>query len=124
MTEEKTVEKPVETPTKEAKTKKNVNYVYGALLLHSAGKKIDESGMKKVIEATGVSADAAQIKALTSSLDGVDIDDAIAQSAMVAVAPAAPADAAPAAGKKEEVNEKAGEKRAEEAAAGLGSLFG
>ena len=98
--------------------------VYAALLLHSAGKKIDESGIKKVLEAAGSKSDAASIKALVSSLDGVDINEAIKQTAVAATA--APA-AAPAEGeaKEEKKEEKKDEgKKAEEAAAGLSSLFG
>ena len=100
---------------------KKVNYVYGALLLHSAGKAVSEAGLKKVIEATGEKADEAQVKALVSSLEGVDIDEAV-KGASIAAAPAA--QAAPAEAKKEEKKEEDMEKKAEEAAAGLSSLFG
>jgi large subunit ribosomal protein L12 len=99
--------------------------VYAALLLHSAGKKIDEDGVKKVLEAAGKKPEAARVKALVSSLDGVDIEEAIRQTAVAATA--APA-AAPAEGKaKEEKKEEKKEdeaKKSEEAAAGLSSLFG
>lgn len=95
--------------------------VYAALLLHSSGKKVDEAGVKKVLEAAGTKADATQIKALVSSLKGVNIDEAIKQTSVVQAA-------APAAEKKEEKEEKKEEekteKKAEEAAAGLGALFG
>jgi large subunit ribosomal protein L12 len=99
--------------------------VYAALLLHSAGKKVDETGVKKVLEAAGGKPDAARVKALVSSLEGVNIDEAIKQTAVAATA--APA-AAPAEGetKKEEKKEKKEDegKKAEEAAAGLSNLFG
>jgi large subunit ribosomal protein L12 len=104
--------------------------VYAALLLHSAGKKVDEAGVKKVLEAAGSKPEAAQVKALVSSLEGVDIEEAIKQTAVAATA--APA-AAPAEGEakedaqkgagKEEKKEDEGKKQ-EEAAAGLSSLFG
>ena len=103
--------------------------VYAALLLHSAGKKVDEEGVKKVLEAAGGKPEAASVKALVSSLDGVDIDEAIKQTAVAASAApaAAPAeakeDAQQGAGKKEEKKEDEGKKQ-EEAAAGLSSLFG
>ena len=100
-----------------------INYVYGALLLHSAGKPIDETHMKKVVEATGEKPEEAQIKALVSSLEGVNIDEAI-KSAAVAAVPVAASVAAPAAEKKEEHSEEEEKKKAEEAVAGLGSLFG
>ncbi len=103
-----------------------MEYVYAALLLHEAGKEINEENLKKVIEAAGIEADEARIKALVSALEGVDIEEAISQAAMpVAAAPAA-ATAAPAAAeeKKEEKSEEDEEKKEEEAAAGLASLFG
>ena len=96
-----------------------MQYVYAALMLHSAKKEVNESNVKSVLSAAGVSADDAQVKALVASLHGVNIDDAIKQSAVVA-APAA-AHAAPA--KKEEKKEEAG-KTEEEAASGLAALFG
>lgn len=95
--------------------------VYAALLLHSAGKKIDETGIKKVLDAAGAKPEAAKVKALVSSLDGVDIEEAIKQT--VTAAAAAPAQA-PAEEKKEEKKEAKPEKKAEEAAEGLSSLFG
>lgn len=106
----------------EEKKGAKVNYVYGALLLHSAGKAVDEAGLRKVIEATGSRADEAQVKALVSSLEGVNIDDAI-KAAAVPVA-AAPAAAPASEARKEEKKEEDAEKKAEEAAAGLSSLFG
>lgn len=100
-----------------------MEYVYSALLLHAAGKKIDAAGVKKVVEAAGVKPDEGRIKALVSSLEGVDIEEAIKSAAVAAAAPAA-APAGAAEEKKEEKNEEQAEKKAEEAAAGLGSLFG
>jgi large subunit ribosomal protein L12 len=96
--------------------------MYAALLLHSAGKKVDEAGLKKVLDAAGSKPDAARIKALVSSLEGVNIDEAIKQTAVAATAAPAPA-AEPE--PKEEKKEKEDEgKKAEEAAAGLSNLFG
>ena len=67
-----------------------MEYIYSAMLLHSAGKKITEEGIKKVLTAAGVKADDARIKALTASLEGVNIEDAIKTAAVpVAAAPAA-----------------------------------
>ena len=105
-----------------------MEYVYSAMLLHSAGKKITDENIKKVLTAAGVKADETRIKALTASLEGVNIDDAI-KTAAVPVA-AAPAAAAPAEGKPEEKKEEKKKKEEkeevteEEAAAGLGALFG
>jgi large subunit ribosomal protein L12 len=99
-----------------------MEYVYGALLLHSAGHKVDEAGMTKVMEASGAKSDNAKVKALVAALDGVNIDEAIKKAATVTVA-AAPAGAAPAA-KKEEKSAADQAKAEESAAEGLGALFG
>jgi len=107
-----------------------MEYIYSAMLLHSAGKKITEENVKKVLTAAGVKADDARIKVLTASLDGVNIDEAITTAAVPVAAAAAPAAQpasgdAPAEGKKEEKKkEKKEEVSEEEAAAGLGALFG
>jgi large subunit ribosomal protein L12 len=79
-----------------------MEYVYAALMLHSAGKKIDEENVKAVLEAAGISVDDARVKALVAALEGVNIDEAISKAAIapVAVAPAAVAET------KEEVKEK------------------
>ena len=106
-----------------------MEYIYSAMLLHSAGKKITEENIKKVLTAAGVKADAAKIKALAASLEGVNIEDAIKTAAVpvaAAPAPAATEETAPAEGKPEEKKKK--EKKEEEvseeeAAAGLGALF-
>ena len=98
-----------------------MNYIYGVLLLHSAGKELSESSVAKVVEATGEKADPAQVKALVASLNGVNIEEAIKQ-AVVSAAPAA-SGPAHAPEKKEEKKEDEG-KKAEEAAAGLSGLFG
>lgn len=101
-----------------------MEYVYGALLLHKAGKQITEANVKKVLDAAGVAVDEGKVKALVAALDGVNIEQAIKEAAIV---PVAVAHAAPASGeaKQEKKEEKKEEKKsAEEAAAGLGALFG
>jgi large subunit ribosomal protein L12 len=100
-----------------------MEYIYGALLLHSAKKEINEANVTSVLKAAGVSTDAARVKALTASLDGVNIEEAIKAAASFAPAAAAPAAGAPAEAKKEEKPEEKGVSE-EEAAAGLGALFG
>jgi large subunit ribosomal protein L12 len=97
-----------------------MEYVYAALLLHSAGDKVTEDSVKKVLTAAGVKVEEPRVKALVAALSEIKIEDALkaAQTMQVAAAPAA---AAPAAGKKEDKKE---EKKSEEALAGLGALFG
>ena len=96
-----------------------MEYVYAALMLHSAKKDINEANVKKIVESVGLHPEEAKVKALIASLEGVNIDEAIKQS-VVAAAPVA-VQAAPAA-KKEEKKEEA--KTEEEAAGGLAALFG
>lgn len=101
--------------------------VYAAMLLHKAGKEINEENVTNVLTAAGLTVDAVQVKALVASLSEVDIDEAIkAAPTMMAAAPA-PA-AAPAAEEKpkEDKKKKAEEDKAKEDAAleGLGALFG
>jgi large subunit ribosomal protein L12 len=102
--------------------------VYAAMLLHKAGKEINEKAVTSVLKAAGLTVDAVQVKALVASLSEVDIEEAIkAAPTMMAAAPAAPA-AAPAAEEKpkEDKKKKAEEDKAKEDAAleGLGALFG
>jgi len=105
-----------------------MEYVYAALLLHSAGKNVDEDGIKKVVEASGVSADEVRIKALVAALEGVDIAAVLSQAAAVpvAAAAAAPVAAAPAAKAEAKAEEAAEDKEAAEESGveGLGALFG
>ncbi len=102
-----------------------MEYVYSALLLNSAEKEINEENVTAILTAAGVDVDAGRVKALVAALDGADFDAAIeaATAAPVAVAaaggaaPAAEAEAAP----EEEEDDGVSE---DEAAAGLGALFG
>ena len=93
--------------------------VYAALLLHSAGQKVTEDSVSKVLAAAGIKEDATKVKALCIALEGVNIDEAVKQAAVVA-APAA------AAGEKKEAapDEKSEAQKEEEASAGLVALFG
>lgn len=94
-----------------------MEYVYSALLLHSAKQPINEVNLKKVLMSIGVTPDEAKVKALIASLEGVNIDEAIKQAAVVAT-PVATEE------KKEEKEAEDEGKKAEEAAAGLSALFG
>jgi large subunit ribosomal protein L12 len=102
-----------------------MEYVYAAMLLHKAGKEINEKNVSEVLTAAGVTADAARVKALVASIAEVDIEEAIkAAPAMMAAAPAAAAAAPAEEAKKEEEPEEDESKKEEAAMEGLGSLFG
>ncbi len=103
-----------------------MEYIYSALVLHAAGKEVNEDAIASVLKSAGVEPDAARIKALTASLENVNIDEAIASAAVapVAAAPAAAAAAGEAPKKEEKKEEKKPEVSEEEAAAGLSALFG
>ena len=107
-----------------------MEYIYAAMLLHKAGKEINEASVSQVLTAAGINADAVRVKALVASLAEVKIDEAIksAPTMMAAPSPTASAAAAPAAEakpKEDEKKKKEDEKQKEEAALeGLGALFG
>ena len=100
-----------------------MEYVYAAMLLHKAGKEINEKNVSEVLTAAGVSADSVRVKALVASIAEVDIEEAIKSApAMMAAAPVAAAPAEE--DKKEEEPEEDESKKEEAAMEGLGSLFG
>jgi large subunit ribosomal protein L12 len=105
--------------------------IYAAMLLHKAGKEINEGTVTAVLSAAGVTVDPVQVKALVASLSEVNIDEAIkAAPTMMAAAPVAAAGGAaeskPAVAPPEDKKKKAEEEKAKEEAAleGLGALFG
>lgn len=100
---------------------KRMNYIYSALLLHSANKPINEENVKKVIAAVE-EPEETKVKALVAALEGVNIEEAISKAAMP-VAAAAPVQQA-AEKKEEKPSEEEQEKKAEDAAEGLSALFG
>lgn len=103
-----------------------MEYVYSALLLNAAGKPIDEKGISGVLTAAGVAPDAARVKALLASLEGVNIADVLAKAETIAVAAPAAASSEKKDAKGEKKEEKKEEKGVseEEAAEGLSALFG
>ena len=105
-----------------------MEYVYAAMLLHKAGKEINEKHLTEVLTAAGVNADPVRLKALVASLAEVDIDEAIKTSPSLISATPAPTAPAPATEEKpakEEKKKEEEEKEKEEAALeGLGALFG
>lgn len=93
-----------------------MQYIYAALLLHKAGKEINEENLKKVVEAAGIAVDEARIKTVVASLKGVDIDKALQETAVPI------SQGTPAAKAETKAEEKKPEK--EEAVEGLAALFG
>ena len=105
-----------------------MEYVYTAMLLHSAGTEVNAKSVEKVLKAAGIKAEKSRAEALVASLEGVDIEEAMATAAVAApAAGAAPATAAasseeaPAETEAEEEEEEVSE---EDAVSGLGALFG
>ena len=98
-----------------------MEYVYAALLLHKLQKEVNEVNISSVVKASGAEVNDAQVKAMVAALADINIDDAI-KAAPVAVAAAAPAEAAGEAKKEEKPKDdgKAGDAAME----GLSSLFG
>ena len=104
-----------------------MEYVYAAMLLHSAEKNIDEDAVSAVLTAAGVDADGARVKALVASLGSVDIGEAMATAVAAPVASAAPAAAGSGGAEAAPAEEAAAEEEPEDEGAGFegrGSLFG
>ena len=100
-----------------------MEYMYAAMLLHSADKEIDEGSITNILNAAGISPDGVRVKALVAALAEVDIDEAL-KAPIVTAAVAGPV-AAPAAD-DEEAEEKPQEEEQEEEEdlQGLSALFG
>ena len=100
-----------------------MEYMYAAMLLHSAGKGVDETSIGNILNAAGISPDAVRVKALVAALAEVDIDEAL--KTPVFSAAAAPAAAAPTEEAEAEEQPKEEEKEEEEEdLQGLSALFG
>ena len=63
-----------------------MQYLHAALVLHSSGKEVSEKGISAIIKAAGDKPDEAKIKALVSTLESVDIDEAIKGASFVSAA--------------------------------------
>jgi large subunit ribosomal protein L12 len=106
-----------------------MEYVHAAIILHKAGKPVNEENLMQVLNAAGINTDPIRVKALVASLAEINIEETL-KSAMTfaptavapTAAPAPTAEAKPAEEKKKTAEE---EKKKEEAAIeGLGALFG
>ena len=102
-----------------------MEYVYTAMLLHSAGTEVNAKSVEKVLKAAGVKAEKSRAEALVASLEGVDIEEAMATAAVAAPAAAtAPASSEKAPAEEEAKDEEEEEVSEEDAVSGLGALFG
>ncbi|MBW6517587.1 MAG: 50S ribosomal protein P1 [ANME-2 cluster archaeon] len=102
-----------------------MEYVYAALLLHNAGKEVTEEAITAVLESAGVEVNVVRVKALTASLEDIDITEAIEKAAFAAPAAAAPtASVAAPAAVEEATAEETAEEAEESGMEGLGALFG
>ena len=106
-----------------------MEYIYGAMLLHKAGKDITSDALSATLSAAGIKVDESRVKATAAALKDVDIEKVISETQIAsAAAPAAAAPAAEASGEaaaeaapaKEEPKAAADEEVSE----GLGALFG
>ena len=93
--------------------------IYAALLLHKAGKDVNEENLKSVVAAAGVEVDESKLKSLVASLNGVDIAKELESASLVSAAVEAPKGVPSDEGKEEPKEEKK-----EAAAEGLSALFG
>ena len=111
-----------------------MEYIYAALLLHSAKKDITEDNIRKILEAAGIAVDNIRLKALVAAIKEINIDEVLKSSFAMPVAPtvapvSAPAQqqqqqqAAPKAEEKKEEEKKEGVSE-EQLAEGLSALFG
>jgi len=107
-----------------------MEYIYGAMLLHKAGKELTEDSLKSVLSSAGVKVDEGKVKATISALKDVNIDEVISKASVAQVVATAPVEETqvskdPKAKEKPKESEKPEEEAStEEAAAGLGALFG
>ena len=98
-----------------------MEYMYAAMLLHSAGKEISENSVEGIISAAGITPDGVRVKALVAALAEVNIEEAL--KAPIFAAAAGPA-AAPAAEEEPAEEEPKEEEKKEEDLQGLSALFG
>lgn len=102
-----------------------MEYVYAAMLLHKAGKEINEDNVSNVLKAAGIAADSVRVKAIVASLNEVDIEEAIKSAPTMMAAPATAQATAEEEKPKKEEKKPEDEKEKEDAALeGLGALFG
>jgi len=99
-----------------------MEYMYAAMLLHSAGREISENSVESIISAAGITPDGVRVKALVAALADVNIEEAL--KAPIFAATAGPAAAPAAEDEPVEEEPKEEEKKEEEDLQGLSALFG
>ena len=101
-----------------------MEYMYAAMLLHSAGKAITEDAITNTLTAAGLQPDSIRVKALVAALADVDIEEALKTPVFTAGATTttAPETVEEEAAPEEEEQEE--EQQEEEDLQGLGALFG
>ena len=101
-----------------------MEYMYAAMLLHSAGKDISEDSITNTLTAAGISADNTRVKALVAALSDINIEEALKAPVFTAGAAAAAPAAEEAETPEEEEEPEPEEEEPEEDLQGLGALFG
>jgi large subunit ribosomal protein L12 len=99
-----------------------MEYMYAAMLLHSAGKEIDETSIGNILNAAGITPDTVRTKALVAALAEVDIEEAL--QAPVFTAAAAPSTVPVTQEEEEEQPQEEEQEEEEEDLQGLSALFG
>ncbi|MEM4032148.1 MAG: 50S ribosomal protein P1, partial [Zestosphaera sp.] len=67
-----------------------MEYVYASLLLHTAGKEVNEENLRRVLEAAGIRADDVRVKMLVAALKEINIDEVLKQASMAPAVPVTP----------------------------------
>ncbi|MEN2974051.1 MAG: 50S ribosomal protein P1 [Candidatus Caldarchaeales archaeon] len=104
-----------------------MEYIYTVLLLHKAGKPINEENVKRVLSAAGITPDEVRIKSLVAAVSEINIEEVLKSASATPIISAGPSSAAQAPApevKPAEKKEEKKEEREEEALAGLSALFG
>ena len=104
-----------------------MEYIYGAMLLHKAGKDITSDALKATLSAAGIKVDESRVKATAAALKDIDVEKIISETQIASAA--APAAAAPAEASGEAASEAPAKEEPkaaadEEVSEGLGALFG
>ena len=101
-----------------------MEYMYAAMLLHSAKKPITEEAVNAVLSAAGVQTDSVRVKALVAALSEVNIDEALKAPVFAAAAAPAAASVAEVKEEKKAAEKPKVEEKKEDDLQGLGALFG